>query len=97
MVLVPPAGHAAGTLCLDLSPDGALLASAGVDAHGRQELALWDVSACWQQPAAEAGPPCRAVELARQASEHNVQAVRFLPHDSGRLVTCGKNSIRVWR
>ncbi|KAL4458496.1 hypothetical protein ABPG75_013361 [Micractinium tetrahymenae] len=90
-------GHASGTACLDLAPDGAALATAGVDAQGRQELACWDVSACWAAGGPAAAVPGRPQELARQASEYNIQAVRFLPHDPSRLVTCGKNSIRLHR
>ena len=89
-----PAGHAGATLCLDLSPNGSLLATAGVDAQGRQELVCWDVSACCAPEAAGGG---RAVELARHVSDYNIQAVKCVPYDPTTLVTCGKNSIRTYR
>ncbi len=106
------AGHAGGLTCLDLSSDGCLLATAGVDAHGRQELVCWDVSQCWAASAAaetqssggsgagRSGP----LELARQGSDHNIQSVKWAPLSSAvpgttgpQLVTCGKNSVRVFR
>ena len=83
-----------------------------MDAQGRQELALWDVSACWASAAAVAvcgtgssgaassGAPAaaRPRELARQASDYNVQCLRFVPWgEPGRLVACGKNSVRLYR
>lgn len=90
-----------------------MLASAGVDAQGRQELALWDVAACWATAAAAAADTCgggggsaasgtvpaaKPRELARQASDYNVQCLRFVPWGQpGRLVACGKNSVRLYR
>ena len=90
------AGHAGGTVCLDLSPDGNLLATAGMDAQGRQDLVYWDVSACWAA-GNSGGSGGRPREVARLCSDYNVQAVRFVPYDPERVVTCGKNSIRVYR
>lgn len=89
-------GHVGGTVCLDLSPSGNLLATAGVDAQGRQEFVVWDVTPCWAADSG-AGGSCKPVELARQASDYNIQCIRFVPHDASRLVTCGKNSIRIHR
>ena len=40
------AGHAGGAVCLDLSPDAGRLLSVGVDAQGKQELVLLDISHC---------------------------------------------------
>ena len=67
---------------------------AGVDAQGRQHIACWDVSACWDRGSGGAG---KAIRVASQASEHNVQALRLAPHDPELLVTCGKNSVRLYR
>ena len=30
-------------------------------------------------------------------TEYNVKAIRFSPYEEGRLMTCGKNSIRMFR
>ena len=105
-------------MCLDLSPDGGMLAVAGVDAQGRQQLVCWDVAACWEAGnitacasissggsfctggAASSGcgkGSCRPRELARQVSDYNIQSLKFVPYEPHRLVTCGKNSIRIYR
>ena len=49
------------------------------------------MSACW---AAGSGA---ARELGRQASDYNVQALKFVPWGQTQLVSCGKNSIRMYR
>ena len=48
------------------------------------------------------GPPQLAFSLqhqvvARHVTEYNVKAIRFSPYEEGRLMTCGKNSIRMFR
>ena len=35
--------------------------------------------------------------VARHVTEHNVKAIRFSPYEEGNLMTCGKNSIRMFR
>lgn len=104
-----PEGHAGALTCLDLSSDGCLLVTAGVDAQGRQELACWDVSGCWAPSASAAAQGSHGsgpVELARQGVDHNIQAVKWVPLNGRlpaaagpqpQLVTCGKNSVRVFR
>ena len=49
-----------------------------------------------------AQPPQSASSLqhqvvARHVTEYNVKAIRFSPYEEGRLMTCGKNSIRMFR
>lgn len=91
-----PSGHAGGATCLDLSADGSLLASAGIDGQGRQEVAVWDVAGCWAAAGETSGAAGLRL-LARSASGHNIQALRFVPWGlPGRLLSCGKNSVRVW-
>ena len=35
--------------------------------------------------------------LARYISDYNIKAVKFSPYEEGRLMTCGKDSIRMFR
>ena len=35
--------------------------------------------------------------VARHVTEYNVKAIKFSPYEEGRLMTCGKNSIRMFR
>ena len=35
--------------------------------------------------------------LARYISDYNIKAIKFSPYEEGRLMTCGKDSIRMFR
>eukprot|EP00887_Chlorella_sp_A99_P006316 scaffold3.g6316.t1 len=82
------AAGAGGVICLALSADGAALLTAGVTASGRQRLVWWDVAAC-----RTGGQPR---EVASHESSHSILAASFVPLRPDRVVTCGKNSVRVY-
>lgn len=61
---------------------------------------MWDISSCWANSSSSSAGAGNAKpqELARQASDYNIQCLRFVPWgEPGRLVTAGKNSVRVHR
>ena len=35
--------------------------------------------------------------LAKYISDYNIKAIKFSPYEEGRLMTCGKDSIRMFR
>ena len=39
----------------------------------------------------------QAQVLARYVSDYNIKAIKFSPYEEGRLITCGKDSIRMFR
>lgn len=76
-------------IALDLSPDGRMLLGVGLDAHAKQLMVLWDVSGVL------AG--CPAHIIARQTTDYNIKCARFSPFHPEQFMTCGKNSIRMYR
>ena len=35
--------------------------------------------------------------MAKYISDYNIKAIKFSPYEEGRLMTCGKDSIRMFR
>ncbi|KAG2491091.1 hypothetical protein HYH03_010535 [Edaphochlamys debaryana] len=82
--------HASGLSCVDISPDVRALAAVGLDAQGRQTIALWNI--------AELRAPSRKVELVtRHPTEYNVKVLRFSAYQEDHLLTAGRDSIRMYR
>lgn len=85
-----PAGHASGLTALDVSPDGRALLAVGLDQHARQCVVLWDIAAV------VAGSGGASVVL-RHVTDYNVKCARFSAYEADQFMTCGKDSIRVYR
>ncbi|MEW5300015.1 MAG: hypothetical protein WDW36_002979 [Sanguina aurantia] len=81
--------HASGLTCLDLSPDCRALVAVGLDHTARQTMVLWDISA-----ARETG---KVPVVVRHPTEFNIKCVRFSEYAQDQLVTCGRDSIRMYR
>lgn len=39
----------------------------------------------------------QAKVVAKHISDYNIKAVKFSPYEEGRLMTCGKDSVRMYR
>lgn len=39
----------------------------------------------------------QAQVLAKYISDYNIKAIKFSPYEEGRLMTCGKDSVRMFR
>ena len=39
----------------------------------------------------------QAQVVAKHISDYNIKAVKFSPYEEGRLMTCGKDSVRMFR
>ena len=61
----------------------------GLDAQNRQTIVVWDIS---RVEAGELAPL-----VARDATVYNVRRLRFSPLEQDRFVTCGRDSIRLYR
>lgn len=75
--------------CVDISGDGCALLAVGLDGHGRQQVALWDISDVFSAR--------RAPVLLKSTTDYNVKRARFSPYESNRFVTVGRDSIRLYR
>ncbi|DBA73164.1 TPA: hypothetical protein ACH3X2_010098 [Trebouxia sp. C0005] len=82
-------GHAGGINCLDLSPDGRFLVAVGLNNHSKQLVILWNVTGLVDGQKAQV--------LAKYISDYNIKAIKFSPYEEGRLMTCGKDSVRMFR
>lgn len=74
---------------VQLNDRGIQLAISGLDEHQRVLLSVWNLV----QMAKKQGITLEA----KQLSDFEIEHIRFSPFDEGRLVTCGKESIRFWR
>ncbi|KXZ51899.1 hypothetical protein GPECTOR_11g332 [Gonium pectorale] len=82
--------NGSGLSCVDISPDMRAVAAVGLDAHGRQSIALWNI--------AELRGPQGKVELVtRHATEYNIKVLRFSAYQEDHLMTAGRDSIRIYR
>lgn len=82
-------GHASNLVALDLSPDGRALVAVGLDSHGKQLMVLWDIS-----DVAKTG---EVRQLVKQVTEYNIKCVRFSVFEADHFMTCGQDSIRIYR
>lgn len=73
---------------VSFDPQAQYLASAGQDLKGLQQMMVWDISKA-------IGGHVKLI--ARQASEWDIDCLRFSPFESLHLVSCGKENIRFWR
>lgn len=83
------AGHAFGVSCVDISPDGRALLAVGCDPQGRQLIVLWDIAAV------QSGGKCKY--MAKHICDYNVRACKFSAFEEDNFMTCGKDSIRMYR
>lgn len=89
-------GHASGLVCVDVSQDGRALLAVGLDAHAKQQIMLWDISqvATGAHMATGGAPPTLVL---RSTTEYNVRRARFSAYEKDKLMTCGRDSIRMYR
>lgn len=82
-------GHAGGINCLDVSADGRFLVAVGLNNQSKQLVILWSIAGLFDGHKAQV--------LAKYISDYNIKAIKFSPYEEGRLMTCGKDSIRMFR
>jgi WD40 repeat protein len=74
---------------LQLNDRGTQLAIVGLDEHSRVLVSVWSLLHINKR---------QGISLeAKQLSDFEVTQIKFSPFDEGRLVSCGKESVRFWR
>ncbi|XRB08526.1 centriole proteome protein [Pycnococcus provasolii] len=81
--------HAGGLCCVDVSPDARALLAVGFDGHGKQLIVVWDISGLRSGHRAEV--------VVKHATDYHVRRAKFSPFEEDRLMTCGRDSIRIYR
>lgn len=81
--------HSHGITSMDLSADGKALAVVGLDSYGKQVIAIWDVS---QVRTTE-----QASLILKQRTEYDINCLKFSAFEEDHLMTCGVDSIRMYR
>lgn len=81
--------HAGGICCLDISPDARALMAVGFDGHGKQLIVVWDISSLRNGQRAEV--------VVKHSTDYHVRRAKFSPFEEDRLMTCGRDSIRIYR
>jgi len=64
------------------------LASVDVNEKGKEMIIIWYVSLVRKEG--------KLVIAAKQTSEFDITCLRFSPFDNDRLVSCGRENIRLW-
>ena len=81
--------HAYGISCMDVSPDGRALAVVGLDDHGKQIIAIWDISQVQSTEVANL--------VLKQRTDYHINCLKFSVFEEDHLMTCGVDSIRMYR
>ncbi|KAK9840850.1 hypothetical protein WJX84_006024 [Apatococcus fuscideae] len=81
-------GHVGGSK-VDIAADGNKLAAVGRDSQRRQTIVVWDISGALTGR--------MACVIARHTTDYHASCIRFCPFEPGRLITCGRSSIRIYR
>ncbi|QDZ18050.1 WD repeat domain-containing protein [Chloropicon primus] len=81
--------HSHGITSMDLSADGKALAVVGLDAYGKQVIAIWDVSSVRTTGSTNL--------ILKQRTEYDINCLKFSAFEEDHLMTCGVDSIRMYR
>ena len=65
------------------------LLAVGFDGHGKQLIVVWDISGLRSGHRAEV--------VVKHATDYHVRRAKFSPFEEDRLMTCGRDSIRIYR
>ncbi|XP_009077103.1 PREDICTED: WD repeat-containing protein 90, partial [Acanthisitta chloris] len=81
--------HTHSLWALSLSHSGAVLCGVGKDGHGKTILVVWNTAqvTCGGQ----------VTMLAKAHTDVDIQALKIASFDDTRMVSCGRDSVRLWR
>ncbi|XP_029431995.1 WD repeat-containing protein 90 isoform X2 [Rhinatrema bivittatum] len=74
---------------LSFSNSGAILCGIGKDKHGKTMVVVWNT--------AQASQRGEVVMLAKAHTDVDIQAMKIAFFDDTRMVSCGRDNIRLWR
>uniref|UniRef100_S4RVZ0 WD repeat domain 90 n=1 Tax=Petromyzon marinus TaxID=7757 RepID=S4RVZ0_PETMA len=81
--------HAHSLFSLSFSWSGDVLSGVGRDSHGKTMVVVWDTSGVTHRR--------DVLILAKAHTGVDVQTMVISPFDESRLVSCGRDNVRVWR
>ncbi|XP_009951241.1 PREDICTED: WD repeat-containing protein 90, partial [Leptosomus discolor] len=81
--------HVRSLLSLSFSYSGAVLCGVGKDRHGKTMVVVWN--------AAQVNHGREVVVLAKAHTDVDIQALKIAFFDDTRMVSCGRDNIRLWR
>jgi len=74
---------------ITLADNGLALAAVGRDKHAKQQIILWDLSQVHKSG--------KVSVVVKQTCDFHVAALKFMPYEDAKLVSCGEGNIRFWR
>jgi WD40 repeat protein len=87
-------GHDHSLSLIEFSHCGNYLCGVGKDKQGKSMLVLWDVKDFKSNTKAT---PASPKVVAKAHTDVHIARILFVPYDSSRLITCGRDNIRFWR
>eukprot|EP00062_Callorhinchus_milii_P017741 gi/632970473/ref/XP_007901672.1/ PREDICTED: WD repeat-containing protein 90 [Callorhinchus milii] len=81
--------HVHSVSCLSFSFSGAVLCGVGKDGHGKTMVVVWNT--------AKVNPDGEVVVMAKAHTEVDIQMMKIASFDDTRMVSCGRDNIRLWR
>ncbi|XP_068121033.1 WD repeat-containing protein 90-like [Hyperolius riggenbachi] len=81
--------HAHSVSWLSFSHSGSVLCGVGKDGHGKTMVVLWNTS--------QAGRSGEVKVLAKAHTDVDIQTMKIAFFDDTRMVSCGKDNVRLWR
>ncbi|XP_074454129.1 WD repeat-containing protein 90 isoform X1 [Larus michahellis] len=81
--------HVRSLLSLSFSYSGAILCGVGKDGHGKTLVVVWN--------AAQVTRGGEVAVLAKAHTDVDIQALKIAFFDDTRMVSCGRDNIRLWR
>ncbi|XP_025111591.1 WD repeat-containing protein 90-like isoform X3 [Pomacea canaliculata] len=81
--------HANSLYCLSFSCSGNVLCGVGKDSHGKNLVVIWNTSSVLKK---------REISIVAKAhTDVDVSKITISPFDETRMVSCGRDNIRLWR
>ncbi|KAM9292263.1 WD repeat-containing protein 90-like, partial [Gastrophryne carolinensis] len=81
--------HAHSVSYLSFSHSGSVLCGVGRDGHGKSMVVVWNTS--------QASRGGEVVVLAKAHTDVDIQAMKIAFFDDTRMVSCGRDNVRLWR
>ncbi|KAM8961104.1 WD repeat-containing protein 90 [Pelodytes ibericus] len=81
--------HSHSVSCLSFSHSGSVLCGVGKDSHGKNMVVVWNTS--------QATRGGEVVVLAKAHTEVDIQTMKIAFFDDTRMVSCGRDNVRLWR
>ncbi|XP_072205152.1 WD repeat-containing protein 90 isoform X2 [Excalfactoria chinensis] len=81
--------HVRAVLALSFSYSGTVLCGVGKDGHGKTTVVVWNT--------AQVTRGGEVLVLARAHTDVDIQSLKIALFDDTRMVSCGRDSVRLWR